>query len=244
MARRRRGLGLLAGPALELELVGKAGGAPVELGDAVEQPALRPGLGDPGAQLAELGLVRLPRGALDVDVGAQGGEDGAVGLASRLHLGPQLRREVITRRRPPRFDLGPQRLELLPDVGQRSPLGGEVVAQRGERGLIRLPGRPLPRQLVLEGPDPRRVGCRLEPHAEIRGGGPLGLEVGTEAAGGRPLRVELRSEIGRGGPLDVELRSQPGDLLELGSRSAAPARSAFSSVWREARRRSRRRGRR
>ena len=137
-----RRLGLLAGTALELELVRETGRTAVELGDAVEQPALL-APGQPGAELGELGLIGLARGALGVEVRAQGGEDGPVGLARRLHLRPQLGGEVVAAR--PRLDLGAQRLQLLPHLGQRGALGREVVAQRGEGGLVGLPRSPLRR---------------------------------------------------------------------------------------------------
>ena len=93
-----RGLGLLAGAALELELVGEARGAAVELGDAVEQAALRARSRRRGCGAGELGLVGLAGRALGVEVRTQGGEHGAVGLARRLHLRAQLGGEVLAGR--------------------------------------------------------------------------------------------------------------------------------------------------
>ena len=59
----------------------------------------------------------------------------------------------------PCLDLGAQRLQLLPHLGERGALGGEVVAQRREGGLVGLPRSPLPSQLLLE------VRHRVEPRA-------------------------------------------------------------------------------
>ena len=138
------GLGLLAGAALELDLVGQAG-------DAVEQAALvgGAGLGQAGlgglelrAQGCERGLVGLAGRALGLEVGTQPGEHRAVRLPRRLHLGAQLRRGV---RATSTRSASSSACRRLP----RRTLRGQVVAQRGERGLVGLPRRPLGGQLGL-----------------------------------------------------------------------------------------------
>ena len=206
-----RGLGLRAGAALELELVGQARGAAVELGDAVEQTALALGLGDAGAQPGELGLVGLAGRALGVEVRAEGGEDGAVGLARRLHLRAQLGGDVLAGRLAAGLHVRAQRLELLPHLGERGSLGGEVVAEGGQRRLVGLPRGALALELVLQRLELSRVGRTFERFS----GTPLDVQLGVERGERGGLGIERVAERAARRPLPIErvLEARPRDPL-------------------------------
>ena len=138
LGRRVRGssrrLGLLAGTALELELVGEAGGAAVELGDAVEQAALALGLGERERSSAS-SAARLARRALARGREQRGRPRRPLAAAARRRA----RRAARPRARPPVLALAAPRPA---SSSRRSPAARAVelrVACDGARRRARRP---------------------------------------------------------------------------------------------------------